>query len=71
MRGHPGHNTRPHARLQPILLGMDDSDYLTTERSFDSQATWVIDVIGIFLTGYPRVFVQQGTGRRPVDLCRN
>ena len=23
-------------------------DYLTTERSFDSQVTWVIDVIGLF-----------------------
>ena len=40
----PGHNTRPHARLPPSFLGMD---YLTTERSFDSQATWVIDLLGL------------------------
>ena len=36
MREQPGHNTLPHARLPPSFLGMDD---LTTERSFDSQAT--------------------------------
>ena len=28
----------------PDFLGMED---LTTERSFDSQATWVIDVLGL------------------------
>ena len=47
MCGQPSHNTPPHARLQHILLGVDASYDLTTERSFDSQATWVIDVLGI------------------------
>ena len=47
MRGQPWQNTRPHARLQPILLSMDASADLATERSFDSQATWVIDVLDI------------------------
>ena len=45
--------------------GIDD---LTTERSFDSQATWVITMIVIyFVTCYPWVFVQLGNGRRPAD----
>ena len=34
---------------------------LTTERSFDSQATWAIDVLGLFLTCHSLVFVQPGT----------
>ena len=44
MRGNPGHNTRPHARLPPSFLGMDD---LTTDCSFDSQAKCVIGVLGL------------------------
>ena len=46
---------------------MDD---LTTEHRFDSQAM-VIDVLAIFLTYYPCMFVQPDTGSRPVDWCRN
>ena len=46
MRGQPIYDTRPHARLPPSFLCMDD---LTTERSFDLQATWVIDVFGLCL----------------------
>ena len=45
MPGQPGHNTRPHARLPPSFLGMDE---FTTIRSFDSQETWAIDVRGLF-----------------------
>ena len=45
MHGQPRHNTRPHVRLPPSFLDMDD---LTTERGFDLQATWVIDVLGLF-----------------------
>ena len=44
MCGQPEHNTRPHSRLQPSFLGMDN---LTTECSFDSQAMWVIDLLGL------------------------
>ena len=44
---------------------------LTTERSFYSQATCVIDVLGLFFTYYQGVFEQPDTGRRPVDWCRN
>ena len=49
----PGDNTRPHARLPPIILGMD--------------------VVGLFLlTCYSlSVPYKPGTGRRPVDWCRN
>ena len=41
---------------------------LTTERSFGSQTTCGIGVLGLFLTSYPWVFVQPGSGRRPVEL---
>ena len=47
MRGQSWHNTQPHSRLPLSCLCMDD---LTTERIFDSQSTWVIDVLGYFLT---------------------
>ena len=40
------HDRTPDATYS-ILLGTDASDDLTTERSFDSQATWVIDGPGI------------------------
>ena len=46
MRGQTGHNTQPHVRLPLNFLDMDD---LRTERGFDMQATWVIDVHGLFL----------------------
>ena len=44
-----GHNTRPHARLmRPTFLGMD-----ATKRSFDLQATWVVDVFYLFFDMSP------------------
>ena len=46
MCGYPGHDKRLHIRLPPNFLDMYD---LTTERSFNSQATWVIDVFGLCL----------------------
>ena len=48
MRGQPGHNTRPHTRLTPSSLDMDAWMTSQTYCSFDSQATWVIDVLGLF-----------------------
>ena len=43
------HKTRPHTRMAPSFLGMDArSNDLTTDRSVNSQATWVIDVLGLF-----------------------
>ena len=40
---------------------MDD---LTTERSFDSKATWVIDVLGLFLSmGVCTTMYRQTSGR--------
>ena len=59
---------RPIATQIPGHGCMDD---LTNECSFDPQATWVIDVLGLFLTCYLWVFEQPGTDRRPVDWCRN
>ena len=44
-------------------------DDLTTESKFDSQATWIIVMLGLFLTCYPWVFVKLGKVRRPVDWC--
>ena len=44
-----GLDTRPHTGLPPhFLSGHGCMDELTTERSSDSQATWVIGVFGIF-----------------------
>ena len=57
MRGQPGHNTRPHD--------------LTTERSFDSQATGSLMCLGSFVTFYILVFVQPVADRRSVESCRN
>ena len=70
MRGQPGAEyttVRPIATKFPGHGCMDD---LTTERSFGSQATWVIDVLGVFFC-YPWVFEQPGAGRRPVDWRKN
>ena len=66
--GRPGITTRPVATKFSGQRCMDD---LEIERSFDLQAKWAIDVLGFFLTCYPWVSVQPGTGRRPVDWCRN
>ena len=44
MRGQPGHNTRPIATLIPGHENMDD---LRSEHSVDSQATWVVQVLGL------------------------
>ena len=59
---------RPIATQFPGHGCMDD---LTTGRSFDSLATWVIDVLGLFWTCYQWGLVQPGTVKRPVDWCRN
>ena len=40
-------------------------------KSFDLQSEWYIDELGLLFICYPWVFVQPGTGRRPVDCCRN
>ena len=44
---------------------------LTTEQSFDSQTTLVINGIGLFSNCYPWVFVQTNTARRSGDLWTN
>ena len=71
MHRQPVHNTRPNAWLPASGLDMDAWMTSQLNVAFDSQAKWVIDVPGLFLTGYPWVFVQPGTGRRVVDWCRN
>ena len=58
---------------QPVsFLGMDACmDNLTTEGSFKLQATWVIYVLGLFSDMLTMGVIQPGTGRCPVDWCRN
>ena len=70
MRGQPRDNARPHARLPPSFLGIDD---LSNERSFASQATRAIDVQGVqyLLICFPWASVEPGADGRPVDCCRN
>ena len=53
MCGKPSHNIRPHGQLPPSFLEHGCLDDLTTERNFDSQATWVIDMFGIFFDMLP------------------
>ena len=73
MPGQAKHNTRPHNRLPHTFLSMDDClDDLTTERSFDSQGTWVIVCLACFFEMLSLVVGIPGcTGRRSVDWCRN
>ena len=71
MPGQPGHYTRPHDRMPTLFTGHGCKNDSTTERNVDSQATWVIYILCLFLTCYPWVFFQPGTGRFLVDWCRN
>ena len=44
----PGYNKRPHAQLPTSFLDMDAWMAIKLNvASFDSQATWVIDVLGL------------------------
>ena len=46
MLGQPGHKTQPPARLVPSFLGKNA--WMTSQLNvFSSQATWVIDVLGL------------------------
>ena len=47
MRGQPGRNKRPHERLPSSFLDINGS-MTSTEHSFESQDTLVIDVLGLF-----------------------
>ena len=47
MREQPGHNKQLHARLSPSFQGHGRMGDLTNKLSFESQATWVIDVQGL------------------------
>ena len=63
-----------HARTpgcHPCFRRHGCMDDLTAEQALIHKATWIIDVLGLFVDIYPRVFVQSGTGKRPVDWCRN
>ena len=70
MHGQPEHNTRPHARLHP--------SFLPTERSFDLQATWINDVLGLFFDVIHRCLYNRalpdvrstGTGIKFCTVCQ-
>ena len=70
--GSPGiiHDRTPDR--QPVsFIEMDACmDNLTTEASFELQATWVIYGLGLYFDILTMVAVQPGTGRSPVDWCR-
>ena len=68
MRGKPGHNLRPHTLLPPSFISMDD---LTTEHSLLIRKLRGSMMCLAYFLCYPWVFAQLGTGRRPVDCCRN
>ena len=71
MLGQPGHNTRPQPRLPHSFLGMDAwmNSKLTVVLIRALRGSLVF--LAYFLTCYPWVFVQPGTGGRPVNWCRN
>ena len=47
MSGQLENNTRQHVGMPPsFIIGHGCMDHLTNKRSFDSQDTWVIDVLG-------------------------
>ena len=48
MRGQRNHNTQLHVRLPPSFLGMHTWMTSQLNVAFDLQATWVIDVLGLF-----------------------
>ena len=71
MRGKPGHNTQPHTRLPPNHLDIDARMTLKLNRALICKLCGSFMCLDYFLTCYPCVVVQLGTGRRPVDWCRN
>ena len=58
----------------PIAIqfsGHGSVDDLTAEHGFDSKLRLPLMCLAYFLTFYPLVFIQPGTGRLLVDWCRN
>ena len=66
MPGQPGHNILPHAQLPPSFLG-------TAWMTAQLDVALIRKQRGLFvcLAYHAWMYVQPGTGRRPVDLCRN
>ena len=48
MRGQSRHNTARMPIIATQFPGHGSMDDLTTKRSFHSQATWAVDVLGLF-----------------------
>ena len=72
MRGLPGQTTRQDARLITFFPRHGCMDDLITERSIGPQATWVIDVPGLFVdmfsTGVCTTGHMQTSGRLVQEL---
>ena len=67
-----GYNTETICPIATQFPGHGCMDDLTTEHSFDLQDMWDNVVLGLFLlTCHPWVIVQPGTGRRPINWCRD
>ena len=68
------HNTRPHSRLPPNFLGTNAWITSQLKVAFICKLRGSLMCLAYFLnflTCYQMVFVQLGTGRRPVDWCRD
>ena len=69
--GQPRDNTRPHARLPVIFLCMVALMTSQLKVAVICRLRRSLMCLLYFWTCYPWVFVKPGTGRRPVDWCRN
>ena len=67
MRGQPGRDIRPHARLSPCFLAMDA--WMTSQLNvpLTRMLRGSLMCLAYFLTCYSWVLVQTGTGRNPGD----
>ena len=66
-----GHNSRPHAQLLLSFLGKYGWMISQLKVVLVRKLRGLLMFLAYFLTCYPWVFVQPGTGRRPVNWRRN
>ena len=68
----PDHNSMTASLIATQFPGYGCMDDFTTERDYDSQATWVITMLGIFVDMFSiGVCTIRLFGRCAVDRCRN
>ena len=60
MRGHPGHNSRPHARYQPSVRGMDTWMFSQLDAALIRKLRGSLVFLAyFFLTAYPWVLYNE------------